>query len=65
MVKLIWTDHALEDLQNIADYIAEFSERYARLTVNSLFERAEVLKQFPKTGRIVPEKNDENVRGAN
>jgi len=62
MVKLIWTDQAIEDLGNIGDYIALNSEKYARITVQKLFDRTEVLKTYPKSGRIVPEKNEENVR---
>lgn len=33
MVKLIWTDQAIDDLGDIGDYIAENSEKYAKLTV--------------------------------
>lgn len=62
MVKLIWTDQAINDLGDIGDYIAENSEKYAKLSVKKLFERADILKTFPQTGRVVPEKNDENVR---
>lgn len=62
MVKLIWTDQAINDLGDIGDYIAESSEKYAKLTVKKLFERPEILKTYPQSGRIVPEKNDENVR---
>jgi toxin ParE1/3/4 len=62
MVKLIWTDHALNDLNDIGDYIAENSQKYAKLTIKRLFEKTEILKTFPKTGRIVPEKNEENLR---
>lgn len=62
MVKLIWTDQAIDDLQNIGDYIAEDSEKYAKLTVRKLFERVDILRQFPNAGRIVPEQNEEQVR---
>jgi addiction module RelE/StbE family toxin len=62
MVKLIWTDQAIEDLGGIGDYIAETSERYAKLTVQKLYDRAQILKTFPLSGRIVPEKNEEAVR---
>jgi toxin ParE1/3/4 len=62
MVKLIWTDQAIDDLGDIGDYIAENSEKYAKLTVQKLFERTEILKQFPQAGRIVPEKNEQKVR---
>jgi addiction module RelE/StbE family toxin len=63
MVKLIWTNQAINDLGDIGDYIAENSEKYAKLTVKKLFERPDiVLKTFPKAGRIVLEKNEENLR---
>ncbi len=62
MVKLIWTDQAINDLGGIGDYIAETSENYAKLTVQRLYNRAQILKTFPLSGRIVPEKNEEAVR---
>jgi plasmid stabilization system protein ParE len=62
MVKLIWTDQAIDDLGDIGDYIAGSSEKYAKLTVKRLYEKVDILKQFPQAGRIVPEKNEESVR---
>ncbi len=62
MAKLIWTDQAIKDLGHIGDYITEGSENYAKLTVKKLFDRSGILKAFPKAGRMVPEKNDENIR---
>jgi toxin ParE1/3/4 len=62
MVKLIWTDQAIADLGDIGDYVAENSELYARLTIKKIYERTDILKSFPKTGRIVPEKNEEHLR---
>jgi plasmid stabilization system protein ParE len=38
MVKLIWTDQAITDLGDIGDYIAENSEKYAKLTVKKLLK---------------------------
>lgn len=62
MAKLIWTDQAIDDLGDIGDYIAETSEKYAKLTITRLYERTDILKTFPKSGRIVPEKSEENIR---
>jgi len=62
MVKLIWTDQAINDLGDIGNYIAETSEKYAKITVQKLHERPAVLKTYPRSGRIVPEKGEENVR---
>lgn len=47
MVKLIWTDQAIDDLGDIGNYVAESSEKYAKLTVRKLYDRTEILKQFP------------------
>lgn len=62
MVKLIWTDQAINDLGDIGSYIAENSEKYAKLTVKKLFEKTDILKTFPKAGRVVPEKNEDSLR---
>ena len=62
MVKLIWTEQAINDLENIGDYISDSSEKYAKITVKKLFDKTDILKKFPEAGRIVPEKNDENLR---
>jgi toxin ParE1/3/4 len=62
MVELIWTDQASDDLGNIGDYIALNSEHFARLTIKNLKARIDILKTFPRSGRIVPEKNEENIR---
>lgn len=55
MVKIVWTDQAIKDLNDIGEYIAHDSERYAREVVQSLFESVLFLKSQPKAGRIVPE----------
>lgn len=62
MVRLIWTDQAIDDLEDIGDYIAETSERYAKRTVQKLYEKTDILKSYPRSGRIVAEKGAENVR---
>ena len=55
MVKIGWTDQAIQDLIDIGEYISNDSERYAREVVQSLFESVCLLKSHPKAGRIVPE----------
>ena len=49
MVKLIWTDQAIDDLGNIGDYIALNSEHFARLTIKKLKDRTDILKTFPRS----------------
>jgi len=55
MVKIVWTNQAIQDLNDIGEYIANDSERYAREVVQSLFESVQLLKSHPKAGRVVPE----------
>jgi toxin ParE1/3/4 len=57
MVKVVWTDQAIQDLNDIGEYIDKDSGRYAREVVQSLFESTELLVSHPKAGRIVPEYN--------
>ncbi len=62
MVKIVWTDQAIQDLTDIGEYIANDSERYAREVIQSLFESVHLLKSHPKTGRIVPEYRLTHIR---
>lgn len=60
MVK--WTTPAKEDLKQIYDYIAKDSKFYARKVSQDIVDKSEILKFFPKIGRIVPEMGDSNIR---
>lgn len=60
--KLIWSPQAIEDIEAIAEYIARDSIFYAESTVEQIFQAPEKLMQFPKLGRVVPEKNDDSIR---
>ena len=62
MVKINWTNFALQDLNEIAEFISKDSLRYAQMTAKYLFESPSMLKTHPKAGRIVPEFNEENLR---
>lgn len=62
MVKIIWTDFAIEDLRLIHDYISKDSKRYADRFLEKLLERVDQLESFPKSGRIVPEFNIDSIR---
>ncbi len=43
MVEVIWTDSALQDLDDIGEYISRDSERYAEITVELLFSSVNML----------------------
>jgi toxin ParE1/3/4 len=62
MAEIIWTEFALEDLQSVYDYIAEDSRFYAGRFVDKLVDRVEILIDHPKSGRIVPEFENELIR---
>ena len=62
MVKIIWTEYAIEDLRLIHEYISKDSKRYADRFIEKLFERVDQLESFPKSGRVVPEFNSDSIR---
>lgn len=62
MVKIVWTDLAIEDLKIIHDYIVQDSRLYADRFISKLINRVDQLENFPTSGRIVPEFGNENIR---
>jgi toxin ParE1/3/4 len=62
MVKINWTELSISYLKSIYDYISQDSKRYASLTINKIYNRAQLLIEQPQIVRIVPEFNDANIR---
>lgn len=62
MVKLIWTELALNDLKEIHEYIAKDSKLYAKRQVSKIIIKAEKVIKHPFSGRIVPEFSDDSIR---
>jgi len=62
MVKVRWTDFALENLIAIGDYIEKDSYFYAQRVVNNLFDSVDILEQHPLAGKVVPEFNNRSLR---
>ena len=62
MAEVRWTQQAAEDLESIAEFIAEDSPHYARLFVINILQAINRLIDFPRSGRIVPEVNDPVIR---
>jgi addiction module RelE/StbE family toxin len=62
MVEVVWTESALQDLTDIAEYIAKDSVRYAQLTTEELFYATNILETYPNSGTKVPELNNESIR---
>jgi toxin ParE1/3/4 len=57
-----WTLYALEDIEQIAEYISKDSPHYAQAQVAKFFDRVFLLESFPNAGRIVPELSQPEIR---
>ena len=55
MAHVIWTEPALSDLNDIADYIALDKFSAAQHLIQQVFSSVERLEQYPESGRIPPE----------
>jgi toxin ParE1/3/4 len=62
MVKIIWSRKSSNDLKNIYNYIAQNSLFFAKKTIDKLYIRTQILKDFPEIGKIVPEFEVEHIR---
>lgn len=51
----MWTEPALSDLNDTAEYIALENVVAAKQLVHTIFSKVERLEAFPKSGRIPPE----------
>ena len=60
--EVVWSPAALDDIESLADYIARDSEYYARAVVDKILDLSRRLKDFPYSGRIVPELEDATIR---
>ena len=62
MVRLVWTEPALHDANEIAEYIALDNFDAARKLIRAVFKAIEKLEDFPKSGRCPPELNGTQYR---
>jgi toxin ParE1/3/4 len=60
--KVMWTESAWRDLEEVADYIATDSSYYAAAFVREAREAARTLAYLAERGRVVPEFNDPSIR---
>ena len=62
MARIVWTEPALSDLNDIAEYIALDKVRAAERLVNKVFSIFDRLEQFPDSGRHPPEMLESEYR---
>ena len=60
--RIVWLPEAIEDLDAIAEYISEDSPRYASSVVGRALRAVALAAEFPLSGTIVPEWQDETLR---
>jgi toxin ParE1/3/4 len=60
--RLVWSQRAVQDLEAIAEYIVQDSPAYAAGVVRTVINQTKMLSRFPRSGRKVPEFDDENIR---
>lgn len=62
MARIIWTEPALIDLNDIAEYIALDKPSAARALVQKVFLKTERLEKFPESGRKPPELKNPDIK---
>lgn len=60
--RIEWSPRAISHFEGICDHIAKDSKYYAVLFAKRIISIVKSIPQFPKSGRVVPEYNDENLR---
>jgi addiction module RelE/StbE family toxin len=61
-VRVRWTEQAIADLAAIHVFIEQDSPHYSSVVVTRLIGAVDRLKNFPKSGRVVPEFEHTAVR---
>ncbi|MCY1370288.1 ParE toxin of type II toxin-antitoxin system, parDE [compost metagenome] len=62
MVRIKWLKSAKTDLKDIFDYIAKDSKNYAKLQVERIVSRTQILHKHFFSGKIVEYFNDSTIR---
>jgi plasmid stabilization system protein ParE len=52
LAKIRWTDEAVNWLENIYDYLFEPNPSVAQKTVQGIYIKVQLLKDFPRIGHI-------------
>ncbi len=61
-MKVIWSHRAISRLEEIQRYISQDSPLTAEKIIKKLVLASDRLRDFPRSGRVVPEYNRENIR---
>jgi len=61
-MKVVWTEPAETDLEDLFDYIARDSAVYAERFIDRILDAVVRLVEHPRIGRKVPEANEAHIR---
>lgn len=62
MVLIKWTNQAVFDLKEIFDYIGKDSKKYAKIQVQKIKQKTQVLKENPFSGQKIDFFNQSEIR---
>jgi len=62
MASIRWSSQARNDLEAITDYYRVVSPSYAERFEEKIFEATRRLEVFPRSGRMIPEAEDDQLR---
>ena len=62
MAEIRWTDEAVSWLQDIFDFISLESESSASQVISGIYEKAQILKDFPKVGHHYKKVEEGEIR---
>ena len=61
-MRVVWTEPAETDLEDLFDYIARDSAIYAERFIDRILDAVVKLAELPRVGRRVPEANADHIR---
>jgi len=61
-MKIVWTEHALNDLRETRDWLSRDSACYALRVVERIVDLAASLETMPSRGHHVPEARNDSIR---
>ena len=61
-MRVDWSNRARDDLAELVDYISRDSALYARIFGEKIVLSTRRLRDFPHSGRMIPEADDQSLR---
>lgn len=61
-MQVIWKPQAVKDLEAVEEYFLKVAPEFADILIDEIHLQTDKLKNFPKSGRKVPEINDPAIR---